>query len=106
MVHVYHVDPVRLYLISQSRYAFLIEHLTDQLTAIEARELHLSAVAAITPFRKPADVRNAFKRWQKMYSVRPIKRRPRFVEYNPDKAKAWFESLGYTVVHKPESDGS
>lgn len=79
--------------------------LVEQMAALEARDLHKAAAAAVTPFKKPSVAKQDFKRWQKAYTIRPVKRIPRVREYDPDKAREWFEEHGISVIHQPKSEG-
>jgi hypothetical protein len=67
---------------------------------LQAEELEQAIVAAISPHMRRSDRQRLLARLDKVaHPSRPKPKPVEIVEHDPEKARAWFESMGAQVVH-------
>jgi hypothetical protein len=95
-VRVFHLDPERVLEIPK----YLLRPLLEHLTALQAEEQQMQITASLTPHLRAEDRRSLMRALEK--SAAPLHPTPpreavEFIEYNPQKAKDYFESIGVKV---------
>jgi hypothetical protein len=93
MVRFYGLDPERVPEIP----TYLLYPLLQNLTALQAEEQQVQITATLTPHISAHDRRSLMRLLEK--SAAPLHPTPpreavEFIEYNPEKAKAYFDSIG------------
>lgn len=79
---------------------YLLRHLTTHLPALQAEEQRALITAGLSPWMEDWARRNLLHSLeQRTASLRPAQpaHEVEFIEYDPEKAKAYFESLGIRV---------
>jgi hypothetical protein len=93
-VRFYEIDPERVLQLPR----YLLRHLTLNLPALEAAEQHKSITAGLAPYIPDHARRNLLYALEKKSArLQPVLPPVEVIEYNPQKAKEYFESIGVKV---------